>query len=145
MASTPGDTPGKLPPAAPSLRSLSAITLFVEDLIATRDFYTTVFAAPVVFQDDVSCAFKFDNIIVNLLLAAEGASLVSPTTAGGADAPCRFQISIWVQDLDPVLENLVARGVSPIQGPTLQPWGMRTLTFTDPAGHCWEVGQRVGK
>jgi len=36
-----------------------AITLFVEDLDATKQFYQTVFELPIVFEDGDSAVFKF--------------------------------------------------------------------------------------
>ena len=38
---------------------LFAITLFVEDLQAAKQFYLRVFGLPVVFEDDDSAVFKF--------------------------------------------------------------------------------------
>jgi catechol 2,3-dioxygenase-like lactoylglutathione lyase family enzyme len=132
-----------LPPS--TLQTLSAITLFVEDLPKCKEFYTTVFRVPILFEDPQSCAFKFQNLIVNLLDAPEASSLLDCITheIGGPEAGKRFQISIWVDDLELVYESLVLLGVKGLYGPVLQPWGMKTVTFTDPAGHCWELGQRV--
>lgn len=133
------------PPKPQSLQAVSAITLFVEDITAAKEFYTAVFEVPVIFEDPTSCRVRFSNLIVNLLLAtgASDSGLVDPAPVGGTDAGRRFQMSIWVDDLEPVYEQLVMSGVSQIQWPRLQPWGMKTLTFNDPAGHCWEVGQWV--
>lgn len=132
-------------PEPVSLQTISAISLFVEDLAAAKQFYIAVFEVPVIFEDATSCAVRFSNLIVNLLLAtaASDSGLIDPAPVGGADAGRRAQISIWADNLELVYEQLVMRGLSQIQGPTLQPWGMKTLTFIDPAGHCWEVGQRV--
>ncbi len=52
-----------------SLNAIEVITLFVEDLAATRLFYKQVFARPVVYEDEVSTVLKFDNLLVNLLQA----------------------------------------------------------------------------
>jgi catechol 2,3-dioxygenase-like lactoylglutathione lyase family enzyme len=46
---------------------ITAITLFVEDLAATKQFYLDVFALPVVYEDDNSAVFKFGEILINLL------------------------------------------------------------------------------
>ena len=53
----------------------------------------------------------------------------------------RFQLSVWVADVDAVCAQLRERGVV-LNGPVDRPWGMRTANFVDPAGHGWEVGQR---
>jgi len=41
-----------------------------------------------------------------------------------------------------VCAQLRDRGVV-LNGPVDRPWGMRAANFVDPAGHGWEVGQRV--
>ena len=50
-----------------SLQSIGAITLFVDDPQRSKAFYSRVFEADVLFEDDNSVAFKFDNLILNLL------------------------------------------------------------------------------
>lgn len=126
-----------------SLSKISAISLFVEDIATAKAFYTTVFAVPVVFEDATSCAVKFDNLIVNLLVASEADKLVTPAHVGGPDAGRRFQLTIWVANLEKVTGALLRQGVNILTGPHVQPWGMMTLTFVDPAGHSWEVAQNM--
>ena len=61
-------------------------------------------------------------------------------------APCsfaRFQLSIWVDDVDAVCAGLEKRGVTLPTGPVDKEWGMRVATFVDPAGHSWEVAQAL--
>ncbi len=127
--------------AAETLGSISAISLFVEDVAEARQFYQDVFGVPVVFEDEVSAALKFDNVIINLLKETEASGLVGPGPVGGRDAGARFQLSIWVEDVDAVCAHLRERGVTLLLGPVDRPWGMRVATFTDPAGHSWEVAQ----
>ena len=55
----------------------------------------------------------------------------------GADA--QFQLTIWVDDVDRVAAELDARGVPLLNGPVDREWGVRTVSFTDPDGHIWEV------
>ena len=130
--------------AAETLGKLSAISLFVDDLAAARQFYQDVFGVPVVYEDEVSAALKFDNVIINLLNETEAPGLVEPGPVGGRDAGARFQLSIWVEDVDAVHADLQRRGITGMVGPVDRPWGMRTVTFTDPAGHCWEIATRTG-
>lgn len=127
-----------------TLGTVSAISLFVEDVAQARQFYEDVFGVPVVHQDDVSAALKFEHLIVNLLATSEAPALVEPAPVGGADAGARFQLSIWVEDVDAVHADLERRGITDMVGPVDRPWGMRTVTFTDPAGHCWEIATGTG-
>ena len=121
----------------------SAISLFVEDLAAAKDFYTRVFEVPVLFEDATSVAVKFENLIINLLQVESAAEIVEPGAVASPDAGSRFQISIWVSDIEGVCEQLRKRGVKLLTGPRNRPWGMRTANFVDPAGHSWEVGQHI--
>jgi len=125
------------------LQSVGAITLFVDDVTRAGAFYREVFDVSPVFENDNSVAFRFENMIVNLLVSSAASELVSPAAVGGSADGSRFQLTIWVQDADAVSEALAARGVELLNGPIDRPWGMRTAAFTDPDGHVWEVAQEL--
>jgi uncharacterized glyoxalase superfamily protein PhnB len=48
------------------------------------------------------------------------------------------QFTIDVDDVDATAANLQGRGVKLLNGPMDRPWGIRTASFQDPAGHIWE-------
>ena len=48
-------------------KAISAVTLFVEDLTATKAFYQEAFGLPVHFEDDASAVFLFGETMINLL------------------------------------------------------------------------------
>ncbi|ELX10172.1 glyoxalase/bleomycin resistance protein/dioxygenase [Janthinobacterium sp. HH01] len=125
------------------LHQLSAISLFVEDVAAAKAFYLDVFGVPLVYEDEVSAALKFDNLIINLLHVGSAPVIIEPGVVAPRDAGSRFQISIWVPDVDAVCAQLRQRGVIILAGPVNRPWGMRTANFVDPAGHSWEVAQQL--
>jgi catechol 2,3-dioxygenase-like lactoylglutathione lyase family enzyme len=118
---------------------ISAITLFVEDLATTRQFYRDVFDLPIHYEDDVSAVFKFGASLVNLLQVTEAPELVGPATVASADAGARFQLTIEVDDVDSMSAELRRRGVELLNGPIDRPWGVRTAAFRDPGGHIWEI------
>jgi len=122
-------------------KGISAITLFVEDLQAAKQFYLTVFGLPVVFEDPVSAVFKFGNTLVNLLQATEALELVEPAIVGKPEAGPRFVFTITVDDVDAMCAQLTARGVKLLNGPMDRPWGVRTASFIDPGGHVWEIAK----
>jgi catechol 2,3-dioxygenase-like lactoylglutathione lyase family enzyme len=126
-----------------SLEGLGAITLFVEDIAAARAFYEEVFALPLAFSDDVSAAFRFGDLIVNLLEEPAGASMIEPVPVASREAGARAQLSIFVDDVDAVCAELESKGVALLNGPIDRPWGMRTAIFSDPGGHVWEVAQEI--
>ena len=120
---------------------ISAITLFVEDLGATKRFYQDVFGLPVHYEDDASAVFDFGNTLVNLLKATEAGELIEPASVALPDAGSRFQFTITVDDVDATCAELAKRGVQLLNGPIDRPWGIRTATFRDPAGHIWEIAK----
>jgi catechol 2,3-dioxygenase-like lactoylglutathione lyase family enzyme len=115
---------------------ITAITLFTDDLAATKAFYGEVFGLPVHYEDDVSAVFDFGNTLINLLQSSEAVGLISPVVPGAGPAA---QFTITVDDVDATVASLVHRGVVLINGPMDRPWGIRTACFADPAGHVWEI------
>ncbi len=122
-------------------KGISAITLFVEDLAAAKQFYLNVFSLPVVFEDDDSTVFKFGNTLVNLLKITAAGALVEPATIAPREAGSRVVFTINVDDVDALCAGLTARGVELLNGPIDRPWGIRTASFSDPGGHIWEIAK----
>jgi len=121
--------------------NIAAITLFVEDLVAARRFYAEVFELPVVFEDAQSAVFRFGGTLVNLLDASAAVELVSPAPVGDPQAGPRMQFTLAVEDVDVMCAQLTGRGVQLLNGPMDRPWGIRTASFQDPAGHIWEIAR----
>lgn len=126
-----------------SLKSVGAITLFVEDPQRSKAFYEKVFEAPLVFEDENSAAVRFENTIINLLATPEAPELIAPAAVGGPEAGARSQFTIFVEDANAVCQELASRGVELLNGPIDRVWGMRTAAFEDPDGHVWEVAQQI--
>jgi catechol 2,3-dioxygenase-like lactoylglutathione lyase family enzyme len=122
-------------------KGISAVTLFVEDLAATKQFYQEVFGLPVHYEDDASAVFNFGNTLINLLKASEANELIEPAAVAPRDAGSRFQFTITVDDVDATCAELAKRGVELLNGPIDRPWGIRTACFKDPGGHIWEIAQ----
>ncbi|CAM5686053.1 VOC family protein OS=Streptomyces tendae OX=1932 GN=GUR47_13105 PE=4 SV=1 [Streptomyces tendae] len=120
---------------------IGAITLFTEDLDATKRFYREVFGLPVAFENDNSAVFEFGNTIINLLKTTAAPDLVAPARVARADAGSRLQLTLPVDDVDAMCKELAARGVTLLNGPLDRPWGIRTASFRDPGGHIWEIAQ----
>ena len=126
-----------------SLKSVGAITLFVEDLQRSKSFYEDVFGLTVTWEDEDSVGFKFENTIVNLLRTPAAHGLIEPGAVASREAGSRFQLTIFVDDADAVCAELDRRGVALLNGPLNRDWGMRTASFTDPGGHIWEFAQQL--
>ncbi len=124
-----------------ALNLIEVITIFAEDLPATKAFYNDVFGLPLVFADAVSAVFKFDNLLLNVLLVSEAPKLVEPAPVAAAGAGVRCMPTIRVANADETCAELARLGVALLNGPTDRPWGRRTAAFSDPAGNVWEIAQ----
>ena len=124
--------------------SISAITLFVDDLAATRAFYLEVFGLPILFEDENSAVFRFDNTMINLLKSSAAVSLIDPATVASPGSGSRLQLTLDVENVDATCAELTARGVELLNGPMDREWGIRTASFRDPGGHIWEIAQPLG-
>lgn len=125
------------------LSSVGAITMFVADHERAKSFYEQAFDAEIVYEDEDAIAFKFESIIVNLLVTREAHELIGPAVVAEQEAGSRFQLTINVLDTDAVCEELARRGVTLLNGPIDRPWGLRTAAFADPDGHIWEVAAEI--
>jgi predicted enzyme related to lactoylglutathione lyase len=122
-------------------RAVFAVTLFVEDLAATKQYYMKVFDLPVVFEDDNSAIFKFGELVINLLTTSAALGLIAPRRVASPEAGSRVVFTIHVEDVDALCATLAARGVELLNGPMDRPWGIRTASFVDPGGHVWEIAR----
>ena len=125
-----------------ALSKLDVITLFVEDLPASKAFYTDVFGLKVIYEDDASAVVKMSNLIINLLQVSNAATLVEPIPVA-APGGSRALLTIEVDDANAVCAELAAHGVKLLNGPVDRPWGRRTAAFADPAGNTWEIAQEL--
>lgn len=122
---------------------IEVVTLFVDDIDATKAFYTKVFAPEVLFEDEASALLKFSGVIVNLLVASEAPTLVEPLPVAPARAGTRMLLTVRVTDTNATCAALAGLGVPLLNGPIDRPWGRRTAAFADPSGHVWEVAQEL--
>jgi catechol 2,3-dioxygenase-like lactoylglutathione lyase family enzyme len=118
-----------------------AITLFAEDLEATKQFYLDVFGLPLHYEDTNSAVFDFGNTLINLLSTSAAPELIGPAAIAPRESGSRAQFTIPVDDVDAMCAELTTRGVELLNGPLNRPWGIRTASFRDPAGHIWEIAQ----
>jgi len=120
---------------------IAVITLFTDDLEATKQFYVNVFRLAVIFEDDNSAVIKLGNLLINLLKTAAADELIRPGKVASADAGSRFVFTVQVDDVDATCVELKALGVNLLNGPMDRPWGVRTASFMDPGGYIWEIAK----
>jgi catechol 2,3-dioxygenase-like lactoylglutathione lyase family enzyme len=134
-----GQITGKGTEASAWPKGIFAISLFVEDLKASKKFYQMVFGLPVEFEDDTSVVFRFGDTLINLLVTTAAGELIEPAKVASREAGSRYVFTIHVDDVDAMCAELAERGVELLNGPMDRPWGVRTASFTDPGGHIWEI------
>jgi catechol 2,3-dioxygenase-like lactoylglutathione lyase family enzyme len=124
-----------------SPRSVNVITLFADDLAGTKSFYQKVFELPLIWEDENSAVFRLENMMINLLDVSAAPELIAPGEVASSDAGSRFVFTVDVDDVDAACAQLAGHGVTLLNGPMDRPWGRRTASFTDPAGHIWEFAK----
>ena len=127
--------------AEPWAKAIGAITLFVEDLDAAKQFYRTTFSLRIVFEDRNSAVFRIGDTLINLLQIEAADELIAPARVASRDAGSRHAFTIEVTDVDAMCAELTSRGVTLLNGPMDRPWGIRTASFADPAGNIWEIAR----
>jgi len=125
------------------MKNLECITLFVEDLEASKKFYLEIFDLRIVYEDPVSAVFKLENVMINVLKISEAPGLIAPARVADNNAGQRFMFTVRVRNVDEVCGKLKVLGVQLLNGPQDRPWGRRTAAFADPAGHVWELAHEI--
>jgi catechol 2,3-dioxygenase-like lactoylglutathione lyase family enzyme len=78
----------------PSTKNIETITLFVEDLERTKRSYQDVFGLSVIFEDENSAVFRFEDAQINLLKIPAARELIEPGVVAGPEAGSRFMFTI---------------------------------------------------
>jgi lactoylglutathione lyase len=128
-----------------SLQSVGAITLFVEDRQRAQAFYEKAFELSAIYADADAATFKFENLLVNVLESRAAHELIEPAPVGASAAGARFQLTVWVDDVDATCAEVASRGVELLNGPIDRAWGVRTACFADPDGHVWVVAAQISE
>jgi catechol 2,3-dioxygenase-like lactoylglutathione lyase family enzyme len=126
-------------------KQICAITLFVEDVAASKAFYQSVFDLSPFDDGETSVGFRLKDMYFFLTLSSNAPEMIAPLTAGAAGNGPRHVFAVIVDDVDAVAAELNDKGVSLVNGPDDRSWGMRTLNFADPDGYVWEIAQPIDR
>jgi catechol 2,3-dioxygenase-like lactoylglutathione lyase family enzyme len=124
-----------------SLRKVNVINLFAEDFTQTGAFYQDILGLPLLFSNENHAVFQTDSVIVSLWDASAAPELIAPAGLANPQAGSRFVIAVSVDDVKTTCGELAQRGVELLNGPVDRSWGVRTASFSDPAGHIWEISE----
>jgi len=114
-----------------------AMTLFTEDLPASKAFYVSFLEAVPIHEDEDSCVFRAGPTMINLLRTEAVPELIAPEPM--AQPGVRAVYSLPVADVDAKCRELEEKGIKLLNGPIDRPWGLRTASVQDPSGHVWEL------
>jgi catechol 2,3-dioxygenase-like lactoylglutathione lyase family enzyme len=126
-------------------KQICAITLFVEDVAASKAFYQSVFDLVPFDDGETNVGFRLKDMFFFLTLSSNAPEMIAPLTAGAAGNGPRHVFAIIVDDVDAAAAELKDKGVSLVNGPDDRSWGMRTLNFADPDGYVWEIAQEIDR
>ena len=129
---------------AQSLKSVNVITLFVEDLHRSKEFYERVFEVAAADEEEGTVIFRFDNLFLRLLRRGEAEKeTLGQVALADSDSGASFQLAVFVDDVDALCADLAERRVSIVFGPVDRPWGVRNAAFRDPDGHIWVLSADI--
>ena len=97
--------------------AITAITLFVEDLEVSKQFYRDVFDSELKFEDEASAVFAFGGTLVNLLRTSAAEELIGPAVVAPREAGSRLQFTLDVDDVDAMCTELERGAASADQRP----------------------------
>jgi catechol 2,3-dioxygenase-like lactoylglutathione lyase family enzyme len=120
-------------------KQIFAMNLTVGDLERSKTFYREAFDLLPLNEEEGWALFRFTDTF--LMLRHDPAHHAPPAEVLGLAQKGLGQFAIVVEDVDAVAAELEEHGVTLISGPADRDWGMRTITFADPAGYTWEIAQ----
>lgn len=111
----------------PEIRSISAVTLTTRDMGRAVRFYEALgFSIAYGGETDAFTSFRVGTASLNLARAADDAP---PSTS-------RVRVIFYVDDVDAMYAQALARGFTPETPPRDAAWGERYFHLTDPDGHA---------
>ena len=107
---------------------LATITIWTRNPAELREWYVEHFGMTVVQETQ-----RF------VLLGSDGGASIGFHVGEPLETPERVQFHLEVEDVDGLYERLSARGLEFDSPPEDKPWGVRSASLPDPAGHSVEL------
>jgi catechol 2,3-dioxygenase-like lactoylglutathione lyase family enzyme len=123
---------------------LGYVVLFVDDFDGTVDFYAKKVGLPVRLRAEGYAEFAVEGAKFALLSRSRAAELTGEKPSGRpAPGPDRAAVTVLVEDVNRVFQELSGRGVQFLGGPKDRAWGQRSVYFRDPEGHLIELATNL--
>jgi lactoylglutathione lyase len=126
------------------LNKVEAMVLFIRDLDTCRAFYQDILGLQLKDSDSDSAGFSLGNQYFLLMKTSAAAHMIgdSQLALKNEGGPRGF-LAASVDNIDITYETLKSKGVTCLNPPTDQSWGLRTAYFADPEGNIWEINQPI--
>ena len=120
----------------------SAISLNVDDVVASARFATTHFGFTEAMASDGFVSLEHASAGLNVIFLATGLATFKPAEIAGAAGQGTLIVFV-VDDLDAEFERIASDGARVITPPETEPWGERFAQFAAPNGIVWQLVQWV--
>lgn len=107
---------------------LTTTTIWTQSPTELRDWYVAHFGMTVLQETP-----RF------VLLESDGGASIGFHTGDPLETPGRVQFHFEVENVDDVHARLSAEGLDFDAAPEDKPWGVRSASLSDPAGHSVEL------
>lgn len=107
---------------------LTTTTIWTRNPAELRDWYVGHFGMTVLQETP-----RF------VLLGSEGGASIGFHVGEPLETPGRVQFHLEVEDVDDIYQRLADEGLAFDSAPEDKPWGVRSASLSDPAGHSVEL------
>lgn len=114
--------------------------LYVDDVPATLDFYSTAFGFEIGFLHESNDYGELVTGATKLAFSAKSLMREMGKTPGTAQANAPvFELAFETENVDDDYAKALSAGATPVMTPTEQPWGQRISYISDLNGFLIEI------
>ena len=124
-----------------AVNQLGYVIVLCDDLDRMKAYYRGVFAFPVEGESATGLTFRVGGVFLGLRKRTRA---YDGRGAGPASPGIQLAFPVSLVEVDRCHKQLVNQGVKILDPPTDQPWGHRTVYFSDPEGNILEVYAEIG-